>query len=704
MRSSQPPGRAASAAVDGASPRDVLAHEWALALTTTAYLPMSGEEIELQLSEHVDAMVEALFAGWPDAEAAGAALVAAHATGQRSLQRSVEVLGAGLAALPELAEVPNLQAKVISTLGSLSTGYADALRRRTFAQQEDVKKALERVLRLSEARFREVFTSSAVGIAISDLDGTLVQTNTAFGEILGYPDTELRMRNLHDLFAGSSRDHLPLAYQDVTTGRTDRFRLERPMMRKDGDEAWVILSVAALRDEHGAVTHHVSMVEDITDLHLMQVQLNNQALHDLLTGLPNRQAFALKLESTLGQLDPAATVTLVHLDIDGFSVINNGLGYETGDRLLRLVAQRLQAVFAEEHATIARVACDEFAVLLENSPSTPAVASIAARINEDLSEPAYLDGIGLAVSASIGMVQRPAGGIAPAELMRQSDATLRRAKSNGQRQWAVFEPQQDEQDRVRFTRAAGMPGALENGEFRLEYQPLVRLDGQQVAAVEALLCWDHPTCGTIGHHEVVELAQHTGMMLPIGEWMLRAACEQMVQWGEQLGDAVPVLSVNLATPQANDPDLVAMVNRVLAAAGLAAQRLQLGLPVRALLCEEGDAEDNLRVLADMGIRTSIHGFGGGHGGLVFLEDLPVRSVRIAGWLVQRLAQRPESVTARALAELLSLVHSFDATVAIGGVQTAKQATWWRRAGADVACGGWFAEPGQPGVIARLFTG
>ena len=711
------------------TPRRVLAARWATAVWTTAYLPMSREEVEAHLVELLDGIVDELAAGdaadgatdgaiegaTDGATSAGAGLIAAHATGQLSLPRTAEVLGAGLPRLPELAGRPGIADAVISALGRLAGGYADALRRRTFEQQEDVKQALERVLRLSEVRFREVFTASAVGIAISDLDGTMVRANRAFAEILGYSEADLVRRDLLALFVRGAGDQLRVAYQDVVNGKIDRFRLQRPMLRKDGDEAWVILAVSALRDEHGAITHQLTMVEDITDLHLLQERLNSQALHDVLTGLPNRQSFALRVESTLGQLEPATVVTLLQLDLDGFSVINDGFGHEVGDRLLQLVAQRLQLVFAEEHALIARIASDEFAVLVENSPATPDVATLAARINQELSEPAYLsphesaprfrgdpdDEIGLALTASIGVVQRLAGAIAHTELLRQADATLRRAKSNGHRQWALFDAPQDARDRERYATVAGMPGALENGQFRLEYQPLVRLADRQVVGVEALICWDHPEHGTLGHDQVIDLAGHTGVVLPIGAWLLGTACAEAMRWPAGQAGAPPVLSINLATAQANDPDLIAMVNGVLGSVGLPPDRLQLGLPVRALLCEEGDAEDNLQVLADMGVRTSIHGFGGGHGGLVFLEDLPVRGVRIAGWLAQRLAQRPDSVSARALTDLMSLVHTFEVTVTVAGLVSESCADWWHKAGADVACGDWFAPPGPPEAITEL---
>jgi EAL domain-containing protein (putative c-di-GMP-specific phosphodiesterase class I) len=249
-----------------------------------------------------------------------------------------------------------------------------------------------------------------------------------------------------------------------------------------------------------------------------------------------------------------------------------------------------------------------------------------------------------------------------------------------------------------------MPGALENGQFRLEYQPLVRLADRRLIGVETLICWDHPDLGVLRHDEVIELAGRTGVVLPIGSWLLRTACAEAARWHRLLGDAAPILSINLATAQANDPDLVGTVNDVLSSVDLPPDRLLLGLPVRALLCEEGDAEDNLQVLADTGVRTSIHGFGGGHGGLVFLEDLPVQAVRIAGWLAQRLAERPESVSARALTDLISLVHTFDVTVIVAGLLRESSADWWHKAGADVACGDFFAPPGRPEAIAELLLG
>jgi predicted signal transduction protein with EAL and GGDEF domain len=341
---------------------------------------------------------------------------------------------------------------------------------------------------------------------------------------------------------------------------------------------------------------------------------------------------------------------------------------------------------------VARIASDEFAVLIENSAGTPSATTLAARINEELSEPVYRDGIGLAVSACVGVVQCQAGSTDHAELLRQSDATLRRAKSKGRRQWAMADRHQDVADRRLFLTAVGMPGELEIGNFRLDYRPLMRLRGDGIAAVQALLRWDHPDRGRLGHDDVVLLAEHTGMVVPLCEWMLNSACHQAQAWLHRFGEPAPPLSVSLPAAQASDPDLVAVVNRALNETGLPAGRLHLSLPARAMLCDEADAEDNLRVLADMGVPTSIHGLGAGPGGLLLVEDQPVTSAWIASWLVQRIADRPTSVTADGLAGLVSLLHTLDVTVVIPDLTTADQVAWWRSVGADVACGDLFARP------------
>jgi diguanylate cyclase (GGDEF)-like protein len=420
-------------------------------------------------------------------------------------------------------------------------------------------------------------------------------------------------------------------------------------------------------------------------------------LHDVLTGLPNRQFFTTRLESVLRRADPDTGTTLYHLDLDAFSLITGGLGRKVGDLLLIAVAERLKLVVADEKAMVARFDGDEFAILVENTPTTPDVMTIIAMINDELSEPLYIDGHGVAATASIGVVHRPPRDMDPSELLRASDMTLRRAKSSGRRQWELFHPDQHSRDRQAFSLAAEMPGAWETGELGVVYQPLVRLADGEVVGVEAMMNWTHPDLGTLPAGRCLELAENTGLILLLGPWLLRTACEQVRWWHQRFGRDLP-LSVNLTANQSSDADLVGEVGRIVKQTGMRPDLLRLGMPVRALLASHGEAMDNLKLLAENGIGAVAVDFGGAPGDLVCVEDLPLRAVRIARWLVER--DKPDgSPVARSLAELSRLVHLTGTEVIVDGILTQAQADWWLAVGADTAQGELYAAPAQLDDIA-----
>ena len=681
--------------------RAELARQWAGALSRTAYVPLSRGDIEAMLGGLLDGLLDALLAAEFSAGAgteAGRRLVAAHFTGEQSLSRTVEVLGVALPASPELRGVDGLAGKVVSLLGELASGYANALRVRTLDQQETVKLALLKAsenarkrLEASEVNFRELFASSAVGIAISDLDGKLLEANETLGDIVGRPAAELVGQYVHELFHPEDTATFVAAYQGLLSGRNPRLRLDRQLrlLGKDGEPVWAYLAVSLLHDLAGRPTRQVTVVEDVTELHLLGDRLSHQSLHDALTGLPNQQFFVSTLESVVGR-DSPSSVKLFKLDLDGFAVVNDGLGRRVGDQLLRSVAARLLSVVAGEKATVARFGADEFAILVEDSPTSPDVATLAERINTELAEPVYIDGNGMAVSACIGVVEHRGGVTDPAELLRAAETTLRRVKSGGTRQWGLFDPHRDVAERARRRLAATMPSAWENGEVGLEYQPLARLADGEIVGVEALLRWDHPERGPIPHRECLSLAEETGLVLPLGDWMLCKACEQL----SALGWAVPVLHVNLTAQQSNDPDLVSCVRRALRKSGSDAARLLVGMPATALASDVGDAEDNVRALGDLGVAIALLEYGGAED-LARLEDPAVRTVRVAHGLVDRvaLASPDDSLVAAAVPGLLAPVRARGITVIAADLRTRAQAAWWHAAGADVGQGRYLAPPG-----------
>jgi diguanylate cyclase (GGDEF)-like protein/PAS domain S-box-containing protein len=690
-----------------------LARQWAQALRPTAYVPRSRAEIQHLLGELLDVLFGVLAVEelpLDRAKAVGRRLVSEYFTGEQSLRHTLEVLGQALPASPELQGVDDLARKVVSVVGAVTEGYVSALRALTLDQQERVKQALlraaqdaEQRLRVSEAKFRELYTSSAVGIAISSLDGTLLETNQALREIVGDPTAELAGRSVDELLHPDDVAPLRSAYRKLVAGRGGRFRLPQRLrlIDKDGEPVWTYLAVSLLHDTDGRPAHQVTIVEDVNDLHLLGERLGHQSLHDALTGLANQQFFISRLERVLGRAELATQITVGKIDLNGLAVINDGFGREVGDQLLQVVAQRLQLALEGEKATVARFGSDEFAILIENSPTTPDLAALAASIDTQLTKPASIEGYQLAVSACVGFVEHQGGG-EPAVLLRGAEAALHSVKRGGQRRWGSLDLDRDAAHRVRCRLAAALPGAWDSGDIVLDYRPLVQLTDGKIIAIEALMRWNHPHRAPLPHHECLELAAWTGLEVPLGQWLLRTACGQLALWQQRFGAAMPQLYADLTPRQSHDPDLVAGIRCALERAGLAPGSLQLGIPVLALGTGTGDAKENLQMLAEMGVAIVLSGFSG-VGDVAYLEDLPVQAAEVAREAVHHAGQRPVagSGIARAAATLVELVHGCGATVIVRGIQTRDEAGWWRSTGADVGQGGFYPPAGTPDEIAAL---
>jgi diguanylate cyclase (GGDEF)-like protein/PAS domain S-box-containing protein len=656
-----------------AGARPAIGEQWMRALARTAYSPMSHRRIKRHLDSHVAAMFAMLTADELDPEPAlaiGEWLVAARYTGQRSLQHTVDVLGPALRTLPELASVDDLPDRVVHVLGALAAGYANAVRRQIFEEQEKVRNALlltleetQQELHDSEARFRQVFASSAVGIVILDPAGNVVEVNPALLEMLGHtegaPDDVFTPHDLSELRASCDK---MLADLEEST------RSERRFSGPEDDEIWanVVLSVVRDSDEHPK--YFVAVMEDITDQRRLREYLRYQALHDVLTGLPNWQSFLPHLENVLGKLSIPRTITLCYLDVDSVGIVNDGLGYSAGDKVLATVANRLQAVVADETATVARVGGDEFIVLIEDSPTTPSISDLADAIDRALSAPIPIGSEQMAVSAGMGFVRTSATNADALTLLRRAHSTLRRAEDKGKRQWANYDPEHDAADRSRLSLIATMPGALARGDIFVEYLPV---RGEH-AALAARLRWELPDNTVLHHVDCLRYADELGHSGPLSEALLIDACSRAAAEG------VPVL-VRLSPDMSRDPDLTARVGSTLTETGLSPGQLWLSLNVRGLSCDEG--EDNLAVLADMGVRTVVHDVFGSMLELSIVERCRPHAVELAAL--------PDGELARAA--MSSLVPLLRSTGALVVVDEAAASQWFQDIGVDLVV------PVQPGV-------
>jgi diguanylate cyclase (GGDEF)-like protein/PAS domain S-box-containing protein len=645
-----------------------LGERWTKALARTAYSPTSRRKIQRHVDAHVDALVGVLGAAQFDtapAHAIGAWLVESRYTGPLSLQTTVDVLGPALLAHPALAGVPGLGDRVVFLLGALAAGYANAVREQIFEEQERVRNALlltlaetQQHLHDSEARFRQVFSSSAVGIAVLDLAGDLLEANPALAGMLGHevaaPD---------ELFTPDDLEALRVSCREMLEALEENARVERRFTGPEGDEIWANVVLSVVRDSDERPKCFVAVMEDVTDQRRLREYLRFQALHDVLTGLPNWQSFLPHLEKVLGGLRAPDTITLCYLDVDSTALVNDGLGYQAGDRVLTEIARRLTTAVAGETAVVARVSGDEFVVLIEDSPTTPSISDLASAIDAALAEPIAVDSTSsTAVSAGMGFVRSSARGADAQALVRQAHSTLRRAETKGKRQWADDDPDQDALDRPRLALVATLPGALAAGDVYPEFQAVDDL------VLLARLRWETPDGGVVTHADVLRYGDELGHTVPLGGELLTRACARAAEPDEHL----PVL-VRLSPDHSRDPDLTATVGRALAAAGLPPHRLWLSLSLRGLDTDEG--QDNLAVLPDLGVVVLLHDLSGNVNELSTVEFTAPRAVA--------LAPVPDSALARtATAALVPLLRSTGALV-IADRTTPAQDAWFRSIGVDL---------------------
>jgi diguanylate cyclase (GGDEF)-like protein/PAS domain S-box-containing protein len=685
--------------------RAATARAWSLIAAATSDVALPHAELVDELGRLLDVLTERL-RGDPDdvgsARTVGEELVRLNIVGDDALRRGMQLLGSALTAGPP-AVPPE---RTSGLLAGVAAGYARALQQRTLITQETISRALlrakdevERVLHTSEERFGAIFSASAVGIVISELDGIIVQHNAALRDMLGSRDQDLTGHNLFDLFAPAVLAGVRASYRRVRNGEIRRARRPAQLVDGDGEIVWTVLSVSLLRDSDGRPLHFLTMVDNVSDLHLLAENVTRQGSHDQLTGLPNRQFLANRLAELTTRSDPPILITLCHIDLDRLSLINNGLGWAVGDAMLRVVAGRLRRAFTEPGTILARIGGDEFAVLSTRDRTAEGDADLLAlirAINQTLAEPVDVGDQRIAVSASIGITRRVSAEVTAEELLREAEATVWRLKSRDKVQWGLYDQHQDALDRTRARLAAAMPAALAEGEIDTRFQPLVRLTDRAVAAVEARVEWPHTELGAQDHDQCLALAEETTLAVTLGGWLLAAACRQATRWSAELGARAPAVMVNLTARQANDPDLIAMVTQVVADNEVELDRLRIGLPVAEVTRPGSDAEDNMRVLDELGVPLVLHGAGAGD--LYLIDDgVPVHGVVLADAMLRRLGRQPdtETLSARSVAQLVALLRSRGLFVVVRGVSTVEQEDWLRDIGVDLAQGERFGGAYRP---------
>ncbi|WP_232665264.1 putative bifunctional diguanylate cyclase/phosphodiesterase [Pseudonocardia sp. TRM90224] len=669
---------------------------WTADLSRPAYLPMSGAQLRSFLTAAARVLAAACAAEPVDADAArqvGASLVDADLVVPEVLPATVGALGRHLGGLAMSAGAARPLDAAPVVAAAVADGYVTRLRARILDEQETIRRAevlarrqIELDLRSSEARFRAIFANAAIGIGIADMTGRIVDANVAFAAMLGYTVEEFCKLRVSDFVYPDDADGMWELYQQIIEGDRDSARVEKRYRHRDGHLVWTDLTASLIRDPTGVPLYTVAMAEDITTRRKLQERLRRQALHDPLTQLPNRTLFQDRLNTVFAR--PGARVGVCYLDLDRFKAVNDRLGHDIGDQLLVAVAARLDACVSARGHLVARMGGDEFVVLVEDPPPHE-LELLAQTVLEALAPPVVVGEHRLTASASIGVVECAVDETTPAEVLKSADVTLYWAKAEGRNRWARFDPERNAREMTRYTLSATMLHGLEHDEFRVEYQPIVRLDDGRAAGVEALVRWAHPTLGRLGPDSFIGLAEESGAIVQLGRHVLVEACERAAAWNDAHPRAELFTSVNLAVRQAQEPELVDDVARILKRSGLPPHLLQLELTESALLGPEGRPVEAITALAEMGVRIAVDDFGTGYSNLGYLPRLPLHTVKLAGGLVEGL-HSPTTGAGPIVAGMIVLAHALGLDVTAEGVETSAQAERLRAGGCDTAQGWLYA--------------
>jgi diguanylate cyclase (GGDEF)-like protein/PAS domain S-box-containing protein len=695
------------AVASGVPSVEQLARAWSRAITGTSFVTMSRADLRFYLEVLARDLVDALTADVFDRavpDRVGRALVAAHFTEVGSVERTLALLGRELVGA---ATGPDGAARLAAVLGAVAAGYAHALQDRTRAEQERItastfmaRAAAEQARWNSEARFQAVFDEAVVGIGIADTEGVVLDANRALGEMFGCRPEDLVGTPIWRYVHPDDGPEVWSTLRKLTEGAIDHVRLQKALYRDDGTEFWTDQVVSLVRDPTGAPRYVVGMVEDVTEQYRLQERLRHQASHDPLTGLPNRAVFLERLDGALRQQSAPG---MCYLDLDGFKAVNDTLGHERGDALLRTVAARLAAAFGGEHL-VCHLGGDEFAVLVDRGADDESLRRVAEAALAAVRDPVRLGDNEIRVTASCGLAHA-GGGADAAALMAAADTTLSWAKADGRDRYALFDEQRHRSDLDRFALSARMPEALARGEFSLVYQPLVRLADRRIIGVEALVRWTLPDGRQVAPERFVPLAEDTGFIVPLGRWVLGQACRHAARWAEVEPAARLLLSVNLAARQLREPGVVDDVAAVLAETGWPAELLQLELTESALMNTSGGPSVALQALVDRGVRVAIDDFGTGYSNMVYLRHLPLHGLKLAGSFVTGTAARgrggrdagagtaePGAVDREVVGLIIRLAHTLGLTVTAESVETAEQLAQLTQLGCDVGQGWFFARP------------
>lgn len=555
---------------------------------------------------------------------------------------------------------------------------------------------MQEILREREVRIRRLIEANIIGIFFWRLNGNIEEANDAFLRITGYSREEMLSGEVY----WSSLT--PQEYSTVDQHALEELRqkgvcslYEKEYIRKDGNRVPVLIGAAFFE---GSTETGVAFVLDLTERKKAEERIRFMAQHDALTTLPNRDLLQDRIKQAIIHANRnGAKVAVLFLDLDHFKRINDSLGHQAGDRLLQLVALRVQGCLREGDS-VARLGGDEFVLCVPLLIDFNDAALVARKTLDALELPFMVNGHELHVSGSIGISLYPDDGKNVETLMRAADAAMYHAKEKGRSNYQLFTPKLNKAVHQHLIMENRLRKALAKNQFSLYYQPQIDIATGTIFSSEALLRWRRPGKHPISCGAFITIAEETGLILPIGEWALREACEQLKYW-RQLGYPHLRMAVNLSPRQFYQPNLLCRIKQILDDTGLPANALDLEITESILLQRSEDNVATLRQLSDMGIQLSVDDFGTGYSSLAYLQRYPVNALKIDQSFVRGIAQNSND---RALVTaIIAMAHSLGLKVLAEGVETSQQAAFLMEHGCSSAQGFFYSEAVPPEVLTDM---
>lgn len=575
-----------------------------------------------------------------------------------------------------------------------STTQGAIVRLRDVTEREERVRALEQARR----RFQQAFHSAPTGMALIRLDDSnIIDANRSLAEMLQRPIDDLVGRSIREITHPEDLKAAAAYRARLELGIVDTYLLDQRYLRSDGEFIWARTRVAVTEDEGVplAITH----IEDVTEQRNTADQLRWAATHDDLTGLPNRTELLARADSLLAGA-PAGSVALLFIDLDNFKTVNDSLGHGIGDQLLTVMARRLGESVARG-ALLGRFGGDEFIVVVTSASDAPGQrfnpGRIAERLRDTLREAVDVEGTELFVTASIGYSVNHREGTTAAELLRDADGAMYRAKARGRDCVEAYAVGSHETTALALRTATQLRRGIERGEIVPYYQPIVELTTGHVVGFEALARWLHPERGLLGPDQFLPLAEETGLIGYVGESILRDGLAQLAQWrARNLPFANAYLSVNVGTRQVVDPSFAPLVAEVLAETGIPADSLWLEITETALLADVKASTVALRKLRSLGLHLAVDDFGTGYSSLTYLKRFPVEAIKIDRVFVAGLGLDVEDTTI--VEAVVNLGHSFGIDVIAEGLETPLQLARLRALGCDRGQGYLFGRPRPASIV------